>query len=247
MIFILEDTWTSNSEADDIINYAKINNIECKILSVRELYDYNSYDFLKSIYFSNTDIVQYHLCRINRMDLIPNTYDERFNIFFVNRQIEKMSLAEFDKKYQGTIKFIKPYDNNKDFDGRLISNITDFESYGIQIPNLNKQIYCADPILFLSEVRLLIGNNKLYGHGHICKNKIDNYLDDKKFIQQIINLSEGDYLCVDIGFMFDEKLKKFCWTIIEINPPFSLDDYNIPFPDYIKFCIDACLNIFNNI
>ena len=68
MIFILEDTWTyetsynniitSNSEADDIINYAKINNIECKILSVKELYDYDSYDFLKCIYFCNTDIVQ---------------------------------------------------------------------------------------------------------------------------------------------------------------------------------------------
>ena len=255
MIFILEDTWTyetnynaiiSNSEADDIINYAKINNIECKILSVRELYEYDSNDFLKCIFFCNTDIVQYHLFKINRMDLVPNTYDIRFAELF-NRHIETMSLAEFDKKYKGIKKFIKPYDNNKDFDGRLISNILDFESYGIPIPDLDKQIYCADPIIFLSEVRLLIGNNQLYGHGHICKNRIDNYLDNKQFIQQIINLSNGDYLCVDIGFVFDDKLNKFHWIIIEINPPFSLDDYDIRFDDYIRFCIDACVNISNHI
>lgn len=246
MKFIIEDTWTYEGEADDIINYATQHNIEYEILNVEQLYNFNSNIFLNNIYFCNTDIVQYHLSKIGKINLVPNTYDNRFNKFY-NRNIEIMTVKEFDDKFRGINKFIKPYDNNKDFDGRVVNNISDFELYGVKIPELNKKIYCCDPIVFLSEVRLLIGNNKLYGHGHICKNKIDNYLNDTEFIDGIISLTNGKYLCIDIGYTFNEKLKIFQWIIIEINPPFSLDDHEIPFNNYINFCIDACINTYSYI
>ncbi len=239
MLFLLENTWTIDGEADDIIDFCKKNNYECKILNVQQLYELNSIYFLNNVYFCNTDIVQYHLEQINKKYLVPNTYDIRFNKFY-NRIIETLTLNEFASKYNSIEKFIKPYDNNKDFDGRVICNINDFESYGVKIPNLNQKIYCCDPIKIISEVRLLIGNNKLYGHGHICKNRISNYIEDKIFIEELIKASNYDYLCIDIGYVFDEKNKVFKWIVIEINPPFSLDDHEINFQDYMYFCIDAC-------
>ena len=238
MIFIIENTWTIDGEANDIINYTNNNKIECKILSVDELYEYDSINFIKNcVYFCNTDIVQYHLKKINKTNVIPNTYDEKFNNFYM-RNIETMTVQEFDNKYKNIEKFIKPYNNNKEFDGRVITNMSDFELYGVKIPNLNTKIYCCDPIIFLSEVRLLIGSNKLYGHGHICKNKIDTYLSDKNLINQIITATNGEYYCIDIGLAKINNV--FQWIIIEINPPFSLDDHEIQFNDYINFCIDAC-------
>lgn len=239
MRFILEDTWTADNEADDIIEYSTENAIKCKILTVDELYAFNTADFFRCVYFCNTDIVQYHLSKLNKMELVPNTYDSRFHEFY-KRNIETMTVSDFNTKYKGMQKFIKPYDNNKEFDGRVISDISDFKLYGVEVPDLTSKIYCCEPVRFLSEVRLLVGNNKLYGHGHICKNKIDTYLADTQFINSIISLTGTEYLCVDIGYVFNEKIKAFQWIIIEINPPFSLDDHQIPFADYIAFCIDAC-------
>ena len=79
----------------------------------------------------------------------------------------KSCIKEYDKlRYSLNSEIIRErnklfYDNNKDFDGRVISNINEFESYGVKIPDLEQKIYCCDPITIMSEVRLLIGNNKL--------------------------------------------------------------------------------------
>lgn len=85
-------------------------------------------------------------------------------------------------------------------------------------------------------MRLLIGNGKLYGHGHICKAKTDLYLKEMD-IQKLIDLTGDSYRCIDIGLVMKPTYK---WMIVEINPPFSLDDHQIPLNNYMEFCIDAC-------
>lgn len=243
-MILLEDTWTLDGEADDIIQFSIDNKIEYKILSVDELINLNSKYFLKNSYFCNTDIVQLHLENLNKSYLVPDTYDDKFKTFY-DREIEKMTISEFINKYNGITRFIKPVKNNKEFDGRVIDKITDFELYGVKIPTESTEIYCCQPIIFLSEVRLLIGNGKLYGHGHICKNEIENYINEiQTFVNDIIKASDNNYYCIDIGYIFDKKTKLFKWIIIEINPPFSLDDHKIPIDDYMNFCIDACHHIY---
>lgn len=229
-MILIEDSWTADGQADDIIAYSP----DHQILTPDQLYAFDSQLFFEHTYFCNTEIVQYHLFKLHRSNLVPNTYDPRFAKWY-NRDIETTTVAEFGK-YRGTPKFIKPFDNNKAFDGRVITDIREFEDYGVPIPSSETKIYCCDPVVFLSEVRLLIGNGKLYGHGHICKNKIPNYLNDIK-IADIIAATNGEYLCIDIGYTPGK------WIIIEVNPPWSLDDHEIPFADYMAFCIDACAYI----
>ncbi len=79
MQFILEDTWTINGEADDIINFANTNNIKCNIINEDELYNLDSNYFFNNIFFCNTDIVQHHLNKIGKINIFPNTYDMKFN------------------------------------------------------------------------------------------------------------------------------------------------------------------------
>lgn len=246
MIFYLENTWTMDGEADDIITYANNLNIPIKIMSASELHQVDSHQFISSIYFCNTSIVQYHLSRINKMHLVPDTYESIYSKYFC-RQIEKISFVEFINKYcNNNIKrFVKPTSNDKNFDGCVISNINDFEEHGYSAPNLDQLVYSCEPIEILSEVRLLIGNNKLYGHGHINRNINDSYLTEHysngtKFIDELIDITGEKFRCIDIGFIYLASESISRWSIIEINPPFSLDDYQIPFDNYINFCIDSC-------
>jgi hypothetical protein len=238
MKILLEDKWTLDNESDDIIEYANKNNFEINILTYDKLINYDSYKFVKCIFFCNTDIVQYHLIKLDYSHLVPNTYTNIFNPYY-ERKFEILTIKQFKDKYQNVEMFIKPYENNKEFDGRVIKNISDFELYGVNIPDDNLKIYCCKPLIILSEVRLLIGNNKLYGHTYMCKNRIDNYIHEiSNLIENIINKSNGGFYCIDIGYIYENN--KFKWIIIEINPPFSLDDYELDINDYMLFCIDSC-------
>ncbi len=233
MIIYLEDTWTDDNEADDIIRYAEENNYELKILSPDELYKLSPKDFFSGIYFCNTDIVQKHLKYVNRMEIVPDTYCQKYEDFYM-RQIEKMTFEEYTNKYNNIKRFIKPATNDKKFSGKVIKNVNDL---GMETPSQDDLIYTAEPITFLHEVRLLIGNHKLYGYGNMSENKNHDNIDNKKLITNLEEITD-DFRCVDIGLI--KKDNKFEWCIIEINPPFSLDDYDMPFEDYIRFCIDAC-------
>ena len=67
--FYLEDTWTDDGEADDIIEYANKMNIRITVLSPSELYKMSSNEFFSGIYFCNTDIVQYHMNNTNNIHM----------------------------------------------------------------------------------------------------------------------------------------------------------------------------------
>ena len=170
--FYLEDTWTDDGEADDIIEYANKMNIRITVLSPSELYKMSSNEFFSGIYFCNTDIVQYHMNNTNNIHLVPDTYENVYEKYYM-RFIEKMTFSEYIKKYNGTKRFIKPATNNKDFDGRVITNIDEFTEYHISMPRSEQLIYTSEPLQILSEIRLLIGDNKLYGHGHIFEKNMN--------------------------------------------------------------------------
>ena len=56
---------------------------------------------------------------------------------------------------------------------------------------------------------------------------------NEDFIKEIVQKT-NDFLCIDIGFN-DE----IGWFIVEINTPYSIDQYDIHINDYMKFCIDS--------
>ena len=57
-------------------------------------------------------------------------------------------------------------------------------------------------------------------------------LTDKIFITKLIELTNENFRCIDIGFTNK-------WIIVEINHPYSLDDYEIPIENYMEFCINS--------
>lgn len=70
---------------------------------------------------------------------------------------------------------------------------------------------------------------------------IKNYLN-KIDITKLITLTGSEFKCIDIGFIDTNK-----WLIVEINPMYSLDDYEMNITDYMNFCVDSCIWINNQI
>lgn len=243
MKILLEDSWVEDSR--DIIDFAQSNNHELVIMTPKQLKNMSSKSFINHIYFCNTEIVQYHLEHLKCKHLVPDTYDEKFNDHY-HRSFKIKTFGNFLAEFNANKhpKFIKPYSNDKLFDGFVFTSIDDFIGVGLELPNNNEQIYVTEPIKILTEMRLLIGNNKLYGKGFISKDKIETH-ESNSLINKLVDLVGDKYKCIDIGLTI--KNNSFVWCIIEINPCFSLDDYDIPFDGYINFCIDSCTYIKNNI
>ena len=258
MIVLLEDRW----EAHDIIEFCRNKQIECLVLSEKQLYERS--DFLECVYFCNTDIVRFHLLKLlqHQKELLdqiyPDTYESVYSEYF-KRKIRKTKMKSLENVLlKDKSIFVKPVGNDKSFDGRVVSSVSDIEhimsdfegdssykknEFEHQVSYKKNErdvcddvcdVYVCDVVEFLSENRLLIGNGKLYGYGHICKTKDFSFLS-KIDINKLIEISGDNFRCIDVGLT-----KSGEWIIVEVNPPFSLDDYEIPLDMYMNFCIGAC-------
>ena len=233
---ILENTWTANNEADDIIDYCINHDIQYKIMTPESLFDMDHAQFFNSIYFCDTAIVQYHLRETNCSYLIPDTYESVYNEFY-SRKIEQIRWGDVNISILTNPIFIKPIGNSKSFDGTIIT--TESDNYSLQLvsnKSPNTIIYKSDVVNFICEYRLLIGNGKLYGYGFIRGRRMESFTEELN-ITKIIELTGENFRCIDIGFVMKPLFK---WIIIEVNPAFSLDDYDIPIQIYLDFCIDSC-------
>jgi hypothetical protein len=233
MEVILEDTWNYYGEAEDIISYCKDNNIICNILSQQEIL--NITNFFNYVFFCSTNIVYQKLKEHNCINLCPDTYEDVYNEFY-SRKIEKVKINEIT--FTDDI-FIKPCDNDKSFDGFIAKSQQEIDNLKYLDPNMI--VYKSDIIHITSEYRLLIGNGKLYGSACMKCVKgdyVETYIGSE-FVDQLIVLTGEKFRCIDIGIGVD--INK--WFIIEINPMYSLDDYDMDIKNYMKFCIDSCIFI----
>lgn len=160
--------------------------------------------------------------------ICPDTYESTYKEFYC-RSIEKVKIENI---ILTDCIFIKPVKNNKLFDGHVIRTQLEIDNLKYNYPNLI--VYKSDVINIISEYRLLIGNGKLYGSGHMKGLKFDNL--NNIDINKLIELVSDKFRCIDIGYV-DNSEK---WIIIEINPMYSLDNYDISINAYMEFCIDSC-------
>lgn len=226
MNVIIENTWNDYGEADDIIQYCEANNIKYQILPATQIVILDN--FFDNIFFCNTEIVLEKLKQVNFADLCPDTYDSTYNEFY-HRLIEKINIS--DIIITDSI-FIKPVENNKLFNGHIVLSQLDVDSLAYADPKM--MVYKSNVINIMAEYRLLMGNGKLYGHSYMKGCQIDNYLN-KIDINKLIGLTGDKFRCIDVGFTDETS-----WLIVEINPMYSLDSYNIDIKDYMEFCIDSC-------
>lgn len=246
---LLDTEWTLDNEADDIIEYysnpiRQIAGYELQILTKNELKDIPWPVFFAGTVFGNSDIIQEKIRagfdETGANTIIPDTYDHTFNQFY-KRPIEIINLAalRFNHLANRDARFIKPVGNIKLFDGQVVLDCDDLDELFNLNPDLNydTQVYSCPPIEIKGELRLLIGAGRLYGHGQISETNPANndYLLPGGFVDQLCAIAGDRYLCIDIGWV--PKLGS--WIIVEINPPFALDDYDIPLPDYTRFTEDV--------
>lgn len=224
MKVIIEDSWNEYGDADDIIQYCSDNNMQYQILSPEQISGLNN--FFDYVFFCNTEIVLEKLRSTNCENLCPDTYDQTYKEFY-NRTIEKVSLADIILTEPI---FIKPIDNDKFFDGHVVKLQSDIDSLKSVHPNM--MVYKSEVISIVAEYRLLIGNGKLYGVGHMKGQKINI---NEEYVKRLVELTNEKFRCVDVGFT-----NFGTWIVVEINPMYSLDDYGIEIDKYMSFCIDAC-------
>lgn len=222
---LLEDSW----HAQDIVDYCSRNAIRCDVMSADALRKMNSTEFLQCAYFCNTATVQHHLRAVGREDLVPDTYEHAYSQFY-NRSFSKSMFKDVD--LSSGPKFVKPAENSKLFDGKVVQSLSDFD----ERPPEDCIVYSTTPVQFAAEYRLLIGNGKLYGCGHVRGARVDKDGLSEMANKIIATTAGANFRCVDVGLLAD--IKKL--IVVEINPPFSLEDYAIPLSAYMSFCIDAC-------
>jgi hypothetical protein len=216
---LLEDSW----EAEDIVQYCNTHHIKCYVLSPEQITSLSKEEFMQYVPFCSTDIVRKHVQP-------PDTYEEIYRPYFY-REIKKVPFSEI---VHGM--FVKPIGNDKSFDGQVYY---DNDCFLGPLPDAQTEVYGCEGMKVLSEYRLLIGKHRLYGQGYMSGARIDDLLP-KSMIEELVNLTDN-YRCIDIGFVKFRTGSPLSsrWVVIEINPAFSLDDYNIPLNNYMEFCIDG--------
>jgi hypothetical protein len=216
---ILEEEWC----ADDIVAWASQQGWDCKEIWKQDLMGMQTDMFLSQPFFCSTDVVQHHLKNARLECLIPDTYPPKlFHLF--GRRIAKVApdrIGEFPC-------FVKPTSNDKSFDGTVVKSKSELlELVG------GSKIYVSEVVKFKVEYRLFIGNRKLYAHGFYQGDEKIPFDDVAASLSsRIIDVIGTKFCSVDIGYANGR------WLIVEVNPPFSLDDAGIPIEIYMQYAID---------
>ncbi|CAD7935062.1 unnamed protein product [Amoebophrya sp. A25] len=121
----------------------------------------------------------------------------------------------------------------------------------------NCEVYTAAVVRFVVEYRLFIGSGRLYGDaGKFYKIRAAREMEQKgdlpippaAFLEDILRcVGPERFWVVDVGMMMfttevgeDTSNTTKKWGVVEVNPPFSLDDHGLPIEPYCQYCQDAC-------
>ncbi len=221
LLRLLEEEW----EAYEIEEYAKDNNHKITILPQKSIKNLDTTFWNFDLCLCSTDIIQSKIPTYIIDTVVPDTYENDFKELF-KRDIKKIKFGELNITKPT---FIKPIGNDKSFSGIVLESLEEFIE---NLPDKNTFVYQCEKVDILAEYRLFIGNDKIYGKTFMCGNNIIEY--NSELDNACISACKGKFRCVDIGYSLRKN-----WFVVEINPPFSLDDYYLNLDTYMKYCIDA--------
>ena len=190
--------------------------------------------FVKDIpeYLSKDDIVVGYISTIKRALIqlgieppLELDYPEELSHYY-GRKIWKSNIDYISIHPELYPVFIKPI-KGKQFDGRLVSSFKDLIGTGKK--DYSPEIWCAEPVNFISEYRCFIRYGKI--------GDMRRYKGDWK-IYPNINIIESclkDFIKQPAGFSMDFGITDDGRTLlIEINDGFSLGSYGLFYIDYAK-------------
>jgi len=256
---LLEDTW----EADDVKEECGRLGAPCRELSVEELEAISAAELLASVYMCSTELCQRKLREVLSEEQfasrVPATYPEPLRPL-LRRRVEATKLGAVT---EGRLPlFVKPATNDKSFDGRVVRNKEGLERLleeaaeecGGRDGIGELDVLAAEVVTVLSEHRLFVGGGQLYGEGQIREDTtaMARLTAEERqallggggvpasFVGEVLALCGGEvFWAVDVGLLAraDGELQ---WGVVEVNPPFALDDHGLAIEPYVRYCMDAC-------
>lgn len=159
--------------------------------------------------------------------IIPNLCYPNELKKYLGRKIWKSTLNTIANNPEKWNVFIKPYTASKVFTGILVKDTKDL--IGCGIPKSDIDVWCSEPVNFVSEYRCFVRYNKIIGVKH--------YKGDWKipFDSKIIQSAVNDYINAPKGYGIDFGVTDKNETLlIEVNDGYSLGSYGL-FPiNYAK-------------
>jgi len=145
---------------------------------------------------------------------------------YLGRKIWKDTFLNFIKTNKFGY-FIKPSKQNKLFTGKVINGIGDLVSIGH--PAQDFEIYCSEPISFLSEGRCFVR------YGNILDFRRYKGSWKSKFDIELIEKCINDFSSDLNGYAIDFGVTKSGETkLVEVNEGYSLGAYGLFSVDYVK-------------
>ena len=254
---LIEDEWC----AEDIIDHCESHKQKYRIVPQKEILSMDADDFLSGPFFCSTHAIQKKLKEKNLHHLVPDNFalmELRFghgpqftlarSLLYTQEQ-DKPVLPDFYKRtitkttYSDLNKFTYPYfiksaGNNKLIPGTVINNDHELsELWKIHniTPTADLELYISDVVKFNVEYRLFIGNGRLYATAY--QKGVNSIKVDNDFVKELLSVCGKKFYCIDVGY-----IKTVGWAIVEVNPPFALDDYDIETETYVQYGVDFWLN-----
>lgn len=230
MKIIIQDTWKEEDDLE-LLEYVKKNH-ELIILSKEDLLKITNINDYGCI-FCDTAILQQIFFNIyNIFQCYPECFEKLYNRTI--QTINSNELYNLQKPF-----FVKPYSNDKTFEALIINTDDEIESI-----DKNITVYTSSMSNFINEYRIFISNCKIYSIVDSGDFIMDNPVSmsiPTEFIDSIVELNIYDFCVIDIGY--DKLINK--WSVVEVNPPFSLSSYDLEIGKYFQFCVDAYSYIIN--
>ena len=238
MVNIIQNTW--NEEDDqELLEYL---DKDITVLSKDEILEI---DISKTdVVFADTSVIT-ELFKKNEVDILKHypVYPNEFKDMYY-RQIHKV-LFNKEKKIELFGKFVKPDEaNNKAFNGMIINNKWDFQYISENLKNTD-YIYVCEPVEYMNEYRIFYQRGKkpsIYETtNYILGGETISKAPSEEFIKQctkILDTMDLNFYVLDVGMIKDGT-----WTIVEMNPSYSLSSYDMPIEDYYEYCRQAWDNI----
>ena len=230
MKIIVQDTWKEEDDLE-LLEYVKKNH-ELIILSEEDLLKITNINDYGCI-FCDTAILQKIFKNIyNVFQCYPECFEKLYNRTI--QTINSNELYNLQKPF-----FVKPYSNDKTFEALIINTDDEIESI-----DKNITVYTSSMSNFINEYRIFVSNCKIYSIVDSGDFIMDNSVSmsiPKEFIDSVVELNIYDFCVIDIAF--DKLINK--WSVVEVNPPFSLSSYDLEIGKYFQFCADAYSYIIN--
>lgn len=147
---------------------------------------------------------------------------------FYKRKLWKSTLHKVYTDELSWPVFVKPV-LGKQFNGTLVKSLTDLVGLGNQV---DREIWCSEPIDFLSEYRCFVRYGKILGCKHY-KGAWD-ISPDKKTVESAIKIFEEEKN-VPASYCMDFGVTKDFTSVVEVNDGYSAGTYGLQAILYAKF------------